>query len=59
MALGKLSLLVTCLTLVLCQDLDNEVETERRREELRWFPADSEGECEVQPGAEQVTVQSY
>ena len=56
MALGKLTLAMLFLGVVLCEDLDNEVGTEeKRREELRWFPADSESDCQNQPGAEQVT----
>merc|ERR1711971_628836 len=41
-----------------CQDdNDNEVEPETatgKREQLRWFPADTETDCEDQPGPEQV-----
>ena len=39
-----------------CQE-NNEVEPETaagKREQLRWFPADTETECEEQPGPEQV-----
>ena len=41
-----------------CQDNnDNEVEPETaagKKEQLRWFPADTETDCEDQPGPEQV-----
>ena len=36
---------------------DSDLEKEKRREMLRWFPADDEAECEDPPGAEQVTGQ--
>ena len=35
-----------------CED-NNEVEADKR-EQLRWFPADTETDCEDQPGPEQV-----
>ena len=40
-----------------CQENNNEVEPETaagKREQLRWFPADIETDCEDQPGPEQV-----
>ena len=36
---------------------DTDLGREKRREMLRWFPADEEAECEDPPGAEQVTRQ--
>ena len=36
---------------------DTDLGREKRREMLRWFPADEEAECEDPPGAEQVTGQ--
>ena len=31
-------------------------EREKKQERLRWFPADTEADCEEEPGAEQVSV---
>ena len=38
-------------------DAANEVsedKVEKKRDELRWFPADSEDDCKKEPGLEQV-----
>ena len=52
----KSLVLVLVLVVAQSQDLFNRVETERRREELRWFPADSQEDCKTQPGPEQVSI---
>merc|ERR1739838_118025 len=33
---------------------DSEDELQKKREQLRWFPADNEEDCEQEPGVEQV-----
>ena len=57
--LSKSAVLLMLLLTVQCQDLNNEVRTgeageDKRRDQLRWFPADSETDCQVEPGPEQV-----
>ena len=57
--LSKSAVLLMLLLTAQCQDLNNEVRTgeageDKRRDQLRWFPADSETDCQVQPGPEQV-----
>ena len=35
---------------------DDVTEREKKQQQLRWFPADTEADCEEEPGAEQVSV---
>ena len=35
---------------------DDITEREKKQQRLRWFPADTETNCEEEPGAEQVSV---
>ena len=37
-------------------DDDGMTERKKKQERLRWFPADTEADCEEEPGAEQVSV---
>ena len=32
---------------------------EKKREELRWFPADNISDCDAEPGLEQVRLTAY
>ena len=34
---------------------DDVTEREKKQQRLRWFPADTETDCEEEPGAEQVS----
>ena len=51
--------LTSLLSLTLSQDVnevDNDLEREKKQERLRWFPADTDADCDEEPGAEQVSV---
>ena len=51
--------LASLLSLTLSQDVnevDNDLEREKKQERLRWFPADTDADCNEEPGAEQVSV---
>ena len=37
-------------------DVDDDLEREKKQERLRWFPADTDGDCDQEPGAEQVSA---
>ena len=37
---------------------ETEKDLEKKREDLRWFPADKEQDCEKEPGLEQVIYAS-
>ena len=39
-------------------DTDDITEREKKQQRLRWFPADTEANCEEEPGAEQVSIMS-
>ena len=48
--------LTSLLSLTLSQDVnevDNDLEREKKQERLRWFPADTDADCDEEPGAEQ------
>ena len=47
--------LASLLSLTLSQDVnevDNDLEREKKQERLRWFPADTDADCKEEPGAE-------
>ena len=59
-SLITLLFLSALLSLALSQDVnevDNDQEREKKQERLRWFPADTEADCDEQPGAEQVITE--
>ena len=37
-------------------EVDTDLEREKKQERLRWFPADTDADCDEEPGAEQVSV---
>jgi hypothetical protein len=51
---GRLLLLLGLLRLSRAQARQTQTGVEKRREELRWFPADNSADCDADPGLEQV-----
>ena len=48
-----LAVSLLCSNYVHCQSVSDE-EIEKKREQLKWFPADMEEDCIQEPGVEQV-----